>query len=206
VPKKVIIKPGDKYGSLVVIQELPKRIYKNSETTRLFECKCDCGRTRTISIKHLRTKGRSNCICIRNKKLTTHGMAKTRLYKIYIGIKTRCYNKRHISYRDYGAKGIIMCDEWLDYENFFKDMGKDYKDGLSIERIDPKGNYESANCKWIPLIEQSKNKTNTIYVEYKKNRIKLIDLVKMFEINYNKLYERIFIYNKSVDEAVEMGK
>lgn len=92
-------------------------------------------------------------------------MRSTKIYKKWQGMKRRCYEKENRQYKNYGGRGIVICDEWLGehgFENFYSwAMRNGYRDGLSIERKDVNGNYCPENCCWIPLPEQSRNKTNT---------------------------------------------
>lgn len=98
-----------------------------------------------------------------------HGKCRTRLYKIFSMMKDRCYNPKSAAYSYYGGRGIAICSEWLDnFMNFYNwAMANGYKENLTIERKDVNGNYEPDNCEWIPQSEQSRNKTNCHYIEYK---------------------------------------
>src|SRR3990167_11039700 len=80
------------------------------------------------------------------------------LYNRWHGMITRCYDKASISYKHYGARGITVCQKWLNFDGFKEDMGGSYKNGLSLERVNNDGNYELANCTWIPLKDQAKNR------------------------------------------------
>ena len=85
-------------------------------------------------------------------------MSTTRFYKIWKGIKTRCYNKNYREFKYYGGRGIKMCDRWHKFENFRDDMLVSYKDTLSIDRIDFNGDYTLDNCRWATPSEQCLNK------------------------------------------------
>lgn len=95
-------------------------------------------------------------------------LSKTKEYETWYSMKRRCYNTNSHKYKNYGARGIKVCDRWLDsakgFQNFLDDMGPRPGQGYSIERIDVNGDYSPENCKWIPIKEQSYNKTNTLFV------------------------------------------
>lgn len=98
--------------------------------------------------------------------MKTHGMTKTRTYKKWAGMKTRCYNEKEESYKYYGAKGIRVCDSWLNsFDNFLKDMGT-CPEGYTLDRIDSDNNYSPDNCRWATLKQQANNKTNNRWIEY----------------------------------------
>lgn len=156
---------GKKFGRLTVIQEYGKD--KNGKV--LWECQCDCG-NKTVSLGSNLVRGKSlSCGCLKNeltsKRMKKHGMRSTKIYKKWQGMKRRCYEKENRQYKNYGGRGIIICDEWLGehgFENFYSwAMRNGYRDGLSIERKNVNGDYCPENCCWIPLPEQSRNKTNT---------------------------------------------
>ena len=92
--------------------------------------------------------------------ITTHHETKTRLFKIWSGMKERCYRGKHPQYKNYGERGIKICDEWKNDFCAFREWANKngYNDELTIERIDVNGNYEPANCTWIPLADQEKNR------------------------------------------------
>ena len=159
---------GKKFNMLTVI----KRLTNQGKYARYF-CLCDCGKTRVVLGQNLRSGRVKDCGCvsqvIRNKHISentaarTHGSSKTRLYHIWGGMKDRCSRKNNKNYRLYGGRGIKVCDVWnndfLAFRNWALDKG--YKDNLSIDRIDPNGNYEPNNCRWITLTEQTYNKRNS---------------------------------------------
>lgn len=97
-----------------------------------------------------------------NEGKTFHGVSKTKEYRTLIAMKTRCYNPNFKKYRDYGGRGIKICDRWLDklhgYENFVADMGRCPKGMNSIDRINVNGDYEPGNCRWADHYDQNDNK------------------------------------------------
>ena len=129
---------------------------KTDKSDTFFKCQCKCG-----TIKHVRgvdlRRGVSNrCLLCRENK--THGSSNTSTYKTWKGIKQRCYNKNSQGYKNYGARGINMCNSWFNsFENFFQDMGQKPK-GLQIDRINNDGNYEPNNCRWVTPKENAANK------------------------------------------------
>ena len=128
-----------------------------------------------------------------------------RLWSIYHGMKKRCYNQNEPRYKDYGAREIIVCQEWLDDFDNFADWAKDngYTDELTIERIDVNGNYEPNNCCWITLKEQARNKRDTLKVIYKGVEKPLIQWCEELGLCYDTMNDRIVARKWSVKKAFE---
>lgn len=137
----------------------------------LWECECECGNTRIVPGELLRkgiTKSCGNKIHkLRLNHFKTHGDTNTRLYRIYAGMKSRCYNKNDTGYHLYGERGIQICNEWLNsYESFKKwALSHGYNDTLTIDRKNVNGDYCPENCKWITSEAQANNKRNNHYIE-----------------------------------------
>lgn len=126
-----------------------------------------------------------------NKKYIK-GSTKSRLYNIWRGIKKRCYNKKATGYKDYGGRGITVCDLWKNsYTSFYNWARRNnYNHTLTIERIDVNGNYEPKNCKWIPMSEQPSNTRKTIRLTYNGITKTMVQWAKELNIPYSKLYYR----------------
>jgi len=95
--------------------------------------------------------------------VVTHGLTKTRAFNCWNSMMHRCYSQHSKSFKNYGGRGIIVCDSWHKVENFYKDMG-DPALGLTLDRIDVNGNYEPSNCHWATKRQQIRNRRNTVFL------------------------------------------
>lgn len=135
----------------------------------MWECVCDCGNTAKVSGNNLRTKNTKSCGCLNGEKssdrLRTHGMRSAPEYKVWASMLNRCRNPAEKCYSRYGGRGIVVCDRWLKFENFAKDMG-DRPNGLTLERIDNGGKYCPENCRWATHQEQNSNKRSNVLLTF----------------------------------------
>lgn len=117
-------------------------------------------------------------------KMQRHGYSKgkdghIRLYQMWLGMRHRCDNPRNNCYKNYGGRGIRVCDEWQDYPAFREwALAHDYKEGLSIDRINTDGNYEPLNCRFVPISENQKRRTMNIYIICDNKAFTLTSLTK----------------------------
>lgn len=187
---------GKRYGRLIVIEQLPN---KNGNTWWL--CKCDCGNEKAVQGTRLVNGHTRSCGCLvtdvtvaRNKQGFKYGIRGNRIYRIYWGMRTRCYNTTDHNYKRYGGRGIKICDEWLNSFEAFRDwsLANGYRDDLSIDRINNDGDYEPSNCRWATNEQQQANKTHP-GSNHKP--------VRQLDLDGNVIAEY-----KSVNEAVRMTK
>ena len=154
-------------------------------------------------------KGKRYCIIGDNK-------LKEQLNRVLSSIITRCYNKNHIEYENYGGKGIKVCDEWLGnygLDNFYNwaiqngftgEKGKNGYNLLSIDRIDNNKGYSPENCKWANRIEQANNKSTTIWLEYNGKKNTLANFCRELNLPYHPVYLRIFRRKWSIEKALSI--
>lgn len=153
---------GQKFGKLTVVEFIG-----NSR----WQCLCDCGEVTSVITANLKRGNTKSCGCIKrqesNKRATKHGFYGTKAYKSWCSIKKRCTNPKDPSYKNYGAKGILLCDEWLnDPKAFCEYVGVAPSEKHSIDRIDNSKGYEPGNVRWANDYEQANNKTNNVKIEF----------------------------------------
>ena len=160
--RKLEIKSGDRYGKLTIIKESQSIRTKSGSLQRMVECSCDCGNVKIVNLYHLLKNNINSCGClyktISSKNSLKHHMYSTPEYFTWKSMKARCTNPKSTGYKNYGERGIIICERWVkSFNNFYEDMGKRPL-GYTLDRIDPNGNYEPTNCRWATIKEQSINK------------------------------------------------
>ena len=198
---------GKRFGKLVVIALSEER---GSRGQLKYECLCDCGQTKIIMGEDLRRGKVKSCRCeqsrIASSANKTHGGSKERLYHVWQGIKNRCENENSPEYKNYGGRGIKICEEWHDYANFREFMFlKGYdpnapKGECTIERIDINGDYEPANCTIITLSKQQRNKTSNKYLTLGGESKSVVEWAEELGVSSNVLYARI--YTGMTDEEI----
>lgn len=202
---------GEKFGKLTVIKRNGYTTDKDGKRTSLWLCKCECGNEVTTTQHNLVTGGRKSCGCLRNKikeSHTHHNMSHTRIYGIYNGMLTRCYNKNDMHYKYYGERGIKVCDIWKnDFLSFYKwAMDNGYKEDLSIDRINVNGNYEPNNCRWADSQTQSENTRKNVRYNVYGESLLIREIHEKYNIPISTLKGRMKKYNISMEEAIEYKK
>jgi len=159
---------GRVFGKLTVLTEAPCRVTISPghppQRKRYWHCQCDCGNAAIIpQVSLLRSViPTRSCGCWgkerRRKASTTHGRHRTRIYRIWSNMRSRCENNSIPAFSRYGGRGIKVCDRWFTFQNFLDDMGEPPTSKHSIERRNNDGDYEPSNCRWATPTEQNNNK------------------------------------------------
>lgn len=139
----------------------------NTRTGAWWKCRCDCGTVRVVNGRRLRDGTSKSCGCLRRELMSKHGASGTRLYGIWTNMKGRCNNPNAEGYKDYGGRGIQVCEEWAHDFSVFQEwaMSHGYQETLSIDRVDVDGNYCPENCRWVSMKEQQNNKRTNVFCE-----------------------------------------
>lgn len=183
---------GQRFGRLLAINTTEK----DKQGRYLWNCQCDCGKTIKSCFSDLKEGKRKSCGCFKRDNIVSfnlkHGNCNTRIYKIWAGIKSRCYNSNEANYKNYGGRGIIVCDEWRNNFQAFYNWAilNGYDDNLSIERIDVNGNYCPENCKWATIKEQNSNTRRNILITYNGETKTLKEWSSCLKLNYSTVYSR----------------
>lgn len=182
-------------NELILLEDLgmiyPKEKSKNKRRYGLY--KCFCGNEFKADMSKIKNKHTKSCGCYRIKKIKeiaiSHGFSSHRLYHIWDGMIQRCDNYKSTSYKNYGARGITVCERWKDIHNFIEDMYPTFEDGLTLDRIDVNGNYEPNNCRWINSTIQNRN--TRILQKNNKTGFRGVSLPKGY-----RTYRSIIVINK----------
>lgn len=174
---------GRTFSFLTVTSEAPKL-----GISRRWHCKCVCGKEPITHGNHLLSGTTKSCGCMRTalmvKRQTTHNMSRTKIYGVWSSMLNRCRNPKHPAYPHYGARGITVCQEWMDFATFFSDMGE-RPAGHQLDRINNDGPYSPDNCRWTDTLTQHRNRRNTIRVTHNGETKFLVEWAKQFSANYD---------------------
>lgn len=180
---------GNRYSRLVVTS-FHGHGKRGSQTVRLWNCVCDCGKTTVTSYGSLTCGNVRSCGCLLRDATTTHGMSKSPVYKVWHAMLERCRNSHNQAWKDYGGRGIRVCERWHDFSNFNSDMGE-RPTGGTLDRIDVNGDYEPSNCRWVSQSINANNRRNNRIIEFRGELATLAQWARKCNLNKGALLYRL---------------
>jgi hypothetical protein len=197
--KTIVNLTGKVYGKLTVIS-----FHGRNNNKTFWNCHCECGMDKVVHSHNLQQKHTKSCGClVRNSPNgTTHNKSKTREYEIWCGMKKRCMNTKSKAYKDYGGRGITICERWINsFEDFLADMGPSPTNEHSLDRIENDGNYEPSNCRWATRLVQTNNSRKNVIITHEGTSLTLAQWAAELGIAYKTLHRRLRISNFSTKRA-----
>lgn len=182
---------GKKFNRLTVIS----RDIRENKKKSYWNVVCDCGVRKSVIGCNLVNGELKSCGCFHRENQANrqrkHDMSHCNEYAIWENMISRCQNKNNKAYKNYGARGIVVSDEWKDFKNFFADMGNRPSLKHTLDRIDNQGNYCKENCKWSSWNEQARNRRTNNNITFKGKTMCLTDWAKSLNITPPSLYKRL---------------
>lgn len=189
-----------KYGRLLVTSRNGSDKYKKSR----WMCICDCGNSITVTGVYLTNGDTKSCGCLKkegNRK--THGMIRSPEYSVWCDMKKRCYLKSGKSYKNYGGRGISVCDRWLNsFEAFYEDMGERPSEKHTIDRNDNNDGYSPENCSWETQKAQMNNVRYNHMMTFKGETRTMMQWSEITGIRYSTIRSRVNNYGWSDKRAL----
>lgn len=192
---------GQVFGRLTVL----RRSGASAAGHARWFCSCECGNTVYVLRPYLRTGETKSCGCLRSDRTreanTKHGLSYHSSYNTWVSMLDRCLNPKAAEYKNYGGRGITVCDRWLDVKNFIADMGE-RPAGLSIERKDVNKGYCKDNCIWADAKTQARNMRSNRVETFRGKTATLIEHCEDVGIKYSTVCDRLNQSGWSLEKAL----
>lgn len=157
----------------------------------LWHCLCSCGQSKVVQGTHLTSGKIRSCGCLHRERITTRkGHSSNPAYQLWVDMLRRCTDPSRRDYPSYGGRGITVDPRWKDFEVFLADVGK-RPGNAELDRIDPEGNYEPGNVRWIRKSWQNSNKRNNRIIEFQGESLPLIRWAERFGIPESTIRDRL---------------
>jgi hypothetical protein len=182
---------GQRFGRLTVLSYVGSDRNKQGS---LWLCLCDCGVEKVVRGGALRSGDTTSCSCLGRERLVTnrtkHGMHRHPAYMSWENMIQRCTNPKIPRWKDYGGRGIGVCDRWRDFAAFWSDLGATWEQGLSLDRIDVNGNYEPGNVRWASDHQQARNMRRNRLIETPWGKITIAEAAERSGLSHSAITHR----------------
>lgn len=195
---KLLNLTGQRFGRLVAIDHRSESSGSSKRKYVIWRCLCDCGNETTVRSSVLMRGHTMSCKCLRDelpsKLFKTHGRSRTRLYRIWTHVLSRCRNPNEPEYHNYGGRGISIFPDWeWSFESFAAYVGEPPSKLHSIDRYpNYNGNYEPGNVRWATAEQQCRNRRGLILVQYQDRQMCLAEASEITGVPYGTIYSRLF--------------
>lgn len=206
---KAINIAGQRFGRLTVIERV-----ESPRAQAQWRCVCDCGKETVVRSQDLRNGHTKSCGCYglevsasHTPSFSTHKESRSRLYRVWIGMKGRCNNCKNKAYSYYGGRGIKVCQDWDESYALFRDwaLANGYQENLTIDRIDVNGNYCPENCRWVSMKVQMNNTRANRRITLNGETKTMAEWSESTGLSYETIRNRT-IKGKPADEVLQMLK
>lgn len=190
------------HSRLTFLRYVDPHISPNGQKQKKALYKCECGGEKIALVSNVKSGSCKSCGCMGRGKPKTHGFSDNDLYAVWRNMKARCYNKNNRGYDRYGARGIYVCEDWLNSPSSFIKWSilNGYKKGLEIDRIDNDGIYSPSNCRYVSAAANTRNRSTTklnwdivdeIRSRYLQGNIKQYELAKIYNLSQSAICQLI---------------
>lgn len=132
---------------------------------------------------------------------TTHGLRSTNIYKVWLGMRERCFNLHHVSYARYGGRGITVCQRWDEFLNFYSDMAPTYQEGLTLDRMNNDGDYTPDNCRWVTRLIQANNMASSRLITYQEETHSEAEWARLLNLKRSTFQSRL---NRGIARGIDI--
>lgn len=181
---------GTKLGRLTVIEPV-----RTAGRPIRYRCTCDCGTSIIVLGQSLRLGTTQSCGCLHRERSSSanlvHGKSKSSIHNIWLGILQRCENPDNEAFKDYGGRGISVCEEWHDFNVFYRDMG-DPPPKMTIERKDNSLGYSKDNCHWATRRIQANNRRSNKHITFRGKTMTQAEWERELGLRPGRIYDRLY--------------
>jgi len=190
MPDRLNVAVGQRYGKLTTLENLGTRPPRRKHG--YWKCLCDCGSITVVRADGLSRGTTQSCGCYQRERVTKHGRDGMPEFRIWTLMKRRCNSTADPAYGNYGGRGVAVCAEWQDFDQFLADMGLRPSARYTLERKDNDLGYSPGNCKWATRTEQGVNKRNNRHLTFQGQTLTVSQWTALRGWKRSTLYQRLY--------------